>query len=55
MNSPRLSLLHLSPMPAGPLRPGARPRIHGLLAPLEARHDLNAPVLADAELVEEAA
>jgi len=49
MTSRRLSILHLSQMPASPPRFGAQARIHGLLAALAARHDVTALALFDPE------
>lgn len=49
MNSERLRILHVSPMPASPPRFGAQARIHGLMTELGRRHDLTAAVLMDDE------
>jgi|KBSMisStandDraft_5_1062788.scaffolds.fasta_scaffold00395_3 glycosyltransferase involved in cell wall biosynthesis len=53
MTSRRLSILHLSQLPASPPRFGAQARIHGLLAPLAARHEVTAIALMDPEFDED--
>jgi glycosyltransferase involved in cell wall biosynthesis len=49
MNSQRLKILFVSPMPASPPRFGAQARMHGLLSELGRRHDVTAVVLVDKE------
>ena len=45
----RLSILHVSQMPASPPRFGAQARMHGLMTQLARRHDLTAVTLVDDE------
>jgi glycosyltransferase involved in cell wall biosynthesis len=49
MNPERLSILHVSHMPASPPRFGAQARPHGLMTQLARRHDLTAAMLVDDE------
>ena len=49
MSHGRLSILHVSPMPASPPRFGAQVRMHGLMTELARRHDLTAVMLVDNE------
>jgi glycosyltransferase involved in cell wall biosynthesis len=49
MSQERLSILHVSPIPASPPRFGAQARMHGLMTRLAQRHDLTAVVLVDDE------
>jgi polysaccharide biosynthesis protein PslH len=49
MSSERLSILHVSQMPASPPRFGAQARVHGLMTQLARRHDLTAVMLVDHE------
>ena len=49
MSPERLSILHVSPMPASPPRCGAQARLHGLMTELSRRHELTAAVLVDEE------
>jgi glycosyltransferase involved in cell wall biosynthesis len=49
MSHGRLSILHVSPMPASPPRFGAQARMHGLMTELARRHDLTAVALVDNE------
>jgi len=39
MSHERLSILHVSPMPASPPRCDAQARMHGLMTELAQRHD----------------
>src|SRR5262249_27470070 len=50
MSNGRLSILHVSPMPASPPRFGAQVRMHGLMTELARRHDLTAVMLVDNEV-----
>jgi polysaccharide biosynthesis protein PslH len=49
MTPERLSILHVSQMPASPPRFGAQARVHGLMTQLARRHDLTATMLVDDE------
>jgi glycosyltransferase involved in cell wall biosynthesis len=49
MSSERLSILHISHMPASPPRFGAQARVHGLMTQLGRRHVLTAVMLVDHE------
>lgn len=49
MSPERLSILHVSPMPASPPRCGAQARLHGLMTELSRRHELTAVALVDDE------
>jgi glycosyltransferase involved in cell wall biosynthesis len=49
MSPERLSILHVSHMPASPPRFGAQARVHGLMTQLAQRHDLTAAMLVDDE------
>ena len=49
MSHERLSILHVSPMPASPPRFGAQARMHGLMTELARCHDLTAVALVDSE------
>jgi len=49
MSHERLSILHVSPIPASPPRFGAQARMHGLMTELARRHDLTAVALIDKE------
>jgi polysaccharide biosynthesis protein PslH len=49
MSPERLSVLHVSHMPASPPRFGAQARMHGLMTQLARRHDLTAAMMVDDE------
>ena len=49
MSFERLSILHVSQMPASPPRFGAQARVHGLMTQLARRHELTAVMLVDHE------